>query len=352
MDLLCGLGGLSRNGLRRVTMGQTVHVVGVDIGGTTIKAVAATSTGEVLSDVRNPTQRGSGEAILEGILETIGQAIDEALLAPADITAVGMGAPGAHIDRKLGTWAGSTTINLGMRAPLTSMVQERFGVPAYLDNDGNVAALGEMRFGAGSDVLDMIYITLGSGVGGAIIIDGQVHYGRGRTSGELGHIIVQRDGPLCGCGGHGCLEALASATAMIREARATLEAGEPTLIRELTMGDPGKLNGQLIARAAQQGDEVALRIWRDAGEAVGLAVVSLDKLLGPEVIVIGGALAQAGDILWEPMYETIAQASRQRLKRHSVRVAALGERTGLMGGVALALRQLENQRSGNALTSS
>jgi len=324
-------------------VGEQIHVVGVDIGGTTIKAVVATSAGEVLSDVRSPTQRGCGEAILEGILETIGQAIDEAGLVPANITAVGMGAPGAHIDRKLGTWAGSTTISLGMRAPLTDMVEERFGTPAFLDNDGNVAALGEMRFGAGTDVLDMIYITLGSGVGGAIIIDGSVHYGRGRTSGELGHIIVQRDGPLCGCGGHGCLEALASATAMIREARAALGAGEPTLMRELTMSDPDRLNGEAIAGAAQQGDEVALRIWREAGEAVGLAVVSLDKLLGPEVIVIGGALAQAGDILWKPMYETIAQASRQRLKRHSVRMAALGDRTGLMGGVALALRHLGDQ---------
>ena len=200
-------------------MEEHMHIVGVDIGGTTIKAIAATPTGEVLSDVRNPTLHGSGEAILEGILETIGQAIDEAGLAPADIAAVGMGAPGAHIDRKLGTWEGSTTIKLGMRAPLTDMVTERFGAPAFLDNDGNVAALGEMRFGAGTDVLDMIYITLGSGVGGAIIIDGQIHYGRGRTSGEIGHMILQKGGPLCGCGKHGCLEALASATAMIREPR-------------------------------------------------------------------------------------------------------------------------------------
>ena len=182
-------------------MERPVYVVGVDVGGTTIKAVVATSAGEVLSDVRSPTQRGSGEAILEGILETIGQAIEEAGLKPGAIAAVGIGAPGARLDRKLGIWAGSTTIKLGMRAPLTDMVEERFGTPAYLDNDGNVAALGEMRFGAGADVLDMIYITLGSGVGGAIIINGQIHYGRGRISGELGHLTVQKDGPLCGCGG-------------------------------------------------------------------------------------------------------------------------------------------------------
>jgi glucokinase len=324
-------------------MGQRVRVVGVDIGGTTIKAVAATSEGEVLSDVRTPTQRGSGEAILEGILETIGQAIDEAGLVPSDIAAVGIGAPGAHIDRKLGTWAGSTTIKLGMRAPLTDMVEERYGAPATIDNDGNVAALGEMRFGAGVGVLDMVYITLGSGVGGSIIIDGQVHYGRGRTSGEIGHMIVQKDGPLCGCGKHGCLEALASATAMVREARAAIDAGQPTLIRELSESDPGKLNGELIARAAQQGDEVALRIWREAGEAVAVAVASLKGLLGPEVLVIGGALAQAGEILWKPLYEALDRESRGRMKHETVRMAALGERTGLMGGVALALRQVEQQ---------
>ena len=132
---------------------------------------------------------------------------------------------------------------------------------------------------------------------------------------------------------------------MIREARAALEAGEPTLIRELAMSDPSKLNGELIARAAQQGDSVALRIWRQAGEALGLAVVSLEKVLGPEVIIIGGALAQAGDILWGPVYETIGQASRQQFERDRLRIAALGERTGLMGGVALALLHVEDQGS-------
>jgi glucokinase len=218
-------------------MDEVVHVVGVDIGGTTLKAVAATSQGEILSDVRLPTQRGSGEAILEGFLEAIGQAIDEAGLSPTDIAAVGIGAPGG-VDRQLGLWGGSTTIRLGMRVSVTDMVTERFGIPAFLDNDGNVAALGEMRFGAGTDVLDMVYVTLGSGVGGAIIIDGRIHYGRGRIAGEIGHLIVQKDGPQCGCGAHGCLEALSSATAIIREARNALQAGEPTLIRDLVEGDP------------------------------------------------------------------------------------------------------------------
>jgi len=321
-------------------MDPAAYVVGVDIGGTTIKAATATSQGDLLSDVRLPTQRGGGEAILEGVLETIGQAIKEAGLGPTDIAAVGIGAPGG-VDRKRGLWGGSTTIRLDMRASLTDMVGERFGIPAFIDNDGNVAALGEMRFGAGADVLDMIYVTLGSGVGGAIIIDGQIHYGRGRIAGEIGHIIVQKDGPRCGCGAHGCLEALSSATAIIREAREALQAGEPTLIRELVDSDATRLNGEIVARAAHQGDRVALRIWREAGEALALGVWSLDHLLGPEVIIIGGALAQAGDILFNPMYERLQQEGRQRFDPRLVRMAALGERTGLMGGVALALRSQE-----------
>ena len=213
-------------------MSSSEYVVGVDIGGTTIKAATATPQGELLSDVRLLTQRGTGEAILECFLETIEQAIKQAGMEPSDIAAVGIGAPGG-VDRELGLWGGSTTIRLGMRVSVTDMVRERFGIRAHLDNDGNVAALGEMRFGAGSDVLDMIYVTLGSGVGGAVIIDGRIHYGRGRIAGEIGHMIVQRDGPQCGCGAHGCLEALSSATAMIREARNALQAGEPSLLREL-----------------------------------------------------------------------------------------------------------------------
>lgn len=324
-------------------MNQPVHVVGVDVGGTTIKVAVANAEGDVLSDVRSPTQRGSGEAILEGILETIGQAIEEAGMLPADIRAVGIGAPGG-IDRQQGTWGGSTTIRLGMRVSLTDMVKERFGIPAYIDNDGNVAALGEMRFGAGADVLDMIYITLGSGVGGAVIIDGKIHYGRGRIAGEIGHMIVQKDGPQCGCGAHGCLEALSSATAMIREATAVLEANEghsqPTLIRELVQSDPSKLNGEIIARAAHRGDEVALRIWREAGEALAVAVYSLAMILGPEVIIIGGALTQGGDLLFRPMYEKLEKESRGRYNTQQVRMAMLGEKTGLMGGVALALQMV------------
>jgi len=320
-------------------MSQTLYVVGVDIGGTTIKAATATPQGKLLSDVRVPTQRGSGEAILEAFLEAIARAIQEAGVETADIAAVGIGAPGG-VDRERGLWGGSTTIRLGMRVSLTDMVQEQFGIPASIDNDGNVAALGEMRFGAGTDVLDMIYITLGSGVGGAIIIDGQIHYGRGRIAGEIGHMIVKIDGPLCGCGAHGCLEALSSATAIIREARTALEAGEPTLIRDLVEGDPTRLNGEVIARAAHQSDQVALRIWRQAGEALGTAIFSLDHLLGPEVIIIGGALAQAGDVLFDPMYEKLKEEYRGRFNPDLVRMATLGERTGLMGGVALALRHL------------
>lgn len=321
-------------------MGPSVRVVGVDIGGTTIKVATANAQGELLSETRSLTQRGSGQAILEGILETIDRAIEEAGLKPTDIAAVGIGAPGG-VDRKRELWGGSTTIHLGMRVSLTDMVKERVGIPAYIDNDGNVAALGEMHFGAGADVLDMIYITLGSGVGGAIIIDGQIHYGRGRIAGEIGHMIVQQDGPPCGCGAHGCLEALASATAMIRKAQAALQAGEPTLLRELVEGDPTQLNGELIARAAQRGDEVALKIWREAGEALGVAIYSLAMLLGPEVIIIGGALAQAGDLIFKPMYEKLNQESGGRFDPRQVRMAALGERAGLMGGVALALRMVK-----------
>jgi glucokinase len=321
-------------------MSSSEYVVGVDIGGTTIKAATATPQGKLLSDVRLPTQRGTGEAILECFLEAIDQAISQAGKEPGDIAAVGIGAPGG-VDRELGLWGGSTTIRLGMRVSVTDMVNERFGIQAHLDNDGNVAALGEMRFGAGSDALDMIYITLGSGVGGAIIIDGQIHYGRGRIAGEIGHMIVQRDGPQCGCGAHGCLEALSSATAMIREARDALEAGETTSLREMIRDDPAKLNGEIIARAAHQGDAVSLRIWRQAGEALAVGVYTLDHVLGPEVIIIGGALTQAGDILFEPMHEKL-QREWRGYDPDLVRLAVLGETTGLMGGVALALRALED----------
>ena len=322
-------------------MGQATHVVGVDIGGTTIKVAAATDQGEVLSDVRSLTQRGDGQAIVEGILDTIGQAIQQAGLKPTDIAALGFGAPGG-IDRTEGLWSGSTTIRLGGWFPLTSLVKERYGIPATIDNDGNVAALGEMRFGAGSNMQDLVYLTLGSGVGGAIIIDGQVHYGKAgrRRAGEIGHMIVQKDGPRCGCGAHGCLEALSSATAVIREARAALQSGQPTLIQDLVENDPARLNGEVVGRAAQQGDEIALRIWRMVGEGLATGVYSLAMILAPQVVIIGGALAQAGDLVFKPMFEKLDYEASGRFNRAQVRMAALGERAGLIGSVTLALRMI------------
>jgi len=320
-------------------IGMQDLVAGVDLGGTKILTVLADREGKLLARVKVPTEAALGQGhVIDKIVESVQTALREAG-APADsVRAVGMGAPGP-LDPSRG-WLHFAP-NLGWRdVHLGEMLGSRLGLPVYLDNDANLAALGEYVYGAGRDTGDMVYITVSTGVGGGLILGGRIYHGAGGGAGEIGHITVAADGPPCGCGNTGCLEAVASGTALARRAAALVEDGRGAGILAAAGGDTGRVTARTVVQAALAGDPEALVIVRDAGRYLGIALAGLVNLLNPAAVVLGGGVIQGDAPLWEAMLEEVRRRSLES-SRQAVRIvrAGLGGDAGVMGAVALAIER-------------
>jgi len=252
------------------------------------------------------------------------------------VAAVGVAAPGP-----LDPWTGVIRFAPNLPGwhdvPLRDILHQRLGVPVYLGNDANLAALGEMRFGAGQGFTHLIYITISTGIGGGIIVDGRLLLGQQGFAAEVGHHAVEAEGPTCYCGNVGCLEALASGTAIAREARVAVAAGEETQLRAMCDGDIWTLSARLVAEAAQEGDHVARDIITTAGYYMGVGIVNLLHLFNPQRIVLGGSVTKAGELLFDPMWSVIRErAQAAYLEDFDVVPAALGDDVGIWGAAALA----------------
>jgi glucokinase len=188
--------------------------------------------------------------------------------------------------------------------PVTSLMEQAVGGPVFIGNDADLAGLAEHRMGAGRGTKNMIYITVSTGVGGGIILDGKIYNGRGQ-GGEIGHMVVGPDGPLCGCGKQGHLEAFSSGTGIARIARERLATGEPSSITALVGGDLSQVTAKVVGQAAINGDTLACDIIRDAGRYLGVNIASLMMLLNPDMFVIGGGVSKLDSLLFEPMHEAI-----------------------------------------------
>ena len=247
------------------------------------------------------------------------------------ILAWGVGTTGA-VDRRTGVVHAPPTLP-NWEIPLRNRLERRTGKPVIVGNDANVAAVAEWRYGAGRGTRDLIYITVSTGIGGAILVDGRLLLGRDGAAGEVGHMTVEADGPLCVCGNPGHLEALASGTAIARMAREQLEAGTDTALR--LAGSP--VTAADVVDAAQAGDRVAREIVGRAAGALGIGIASLINLFNPEIVVIGGGVAQAGQLLLEPMQAVAIQRTLPTAGRNvRFALAHFGDDAGLIGALALA----------------
>lgn len=314
-------------------------VLGVDLGGTKILTVLADREGKVLARVKVPTEAARGQGhVIDKIVESVQTVLREAGVPAGAVRAVGMGAPGP-LDPFRG-WLHFAP-NLGWRdVPLGEMLGSRLGLPVYLDNDANLAALGEYVYGAGRDTGDMVYITVSTGVGGGLILGGRIYHGAGGGAGEIGHITVAADGPPCGCGNKGCLEAVASGTALARRAAALVKDGRGAGILAAAGGDRERVTARAVVQAALAGDPEALVIVRDAGRYLGVALAGLINLLNPAAVVLGGGVIQGDAPLWEAMLGEVRGRSLKS-SRQAVRIvrAGLGGDAGVMGAVALAVER-------------
>lgn len=307
--------------------------IGIDIGGTKIAAAVVDTGGAVIARRQVPTESDEPGAIVSAILKV---AREMKAAAPAAVAA-GVGAAGL-VDVARGVILGAP--NLAYRnVPVRDTLQDRLGLPVIVDNDANVAALAEALHGAGRGAGDQIMITVGTGIGGGIIIGGHIYRGHYGVGAELGHMVIDPDGPVCGCGNRGCWEAVASGTAIGRLARQRVEGGAGTDLLAAVGGDIEAITGELVGESAVAGSPFAQDVVGAIGRLLGIGLASIVNIFDPEVIVIGGgAAAGTGELLLAPARESMTARVLGPSWRTPVRVvpALLGNDAGVVGAAALA----------------
>jgi glucokinase len=313
--------------------------IGIDVGGTFIKAAVVDSRGTIMGAARRPSQSRDGfETTIGQAAAAAEEAIGQAGVQRSDLLGIGLGVPGIHRSRD-GVTVWNPNFGDGWR---NKRVAEAFtkalDLAAFMDNDVNVACLGESEFGAGRGVKNLMMITLGTGIGGAIVVDGELVLGATEGAGEIGHTIVEPDGPECCCGGRGCLEVLAAKHPIINRALAKIGSGRRSSLDSLP---PDEVTPALIVEAAGNGDAVACEVVLETAYYIGLGLTNAVNLLNPEMIIIGGGIAQAGEILFEPIRRVV----RERALPYSSQAcrivpAQLGEEAGVIGGATLARREM------------
>jgi len=305
--------------------------VGIDVGGTKIAAMRVEPDGRIAAREQVDTPADDMTATLDAMVETARAVIDPT------VAAVGVGAAGL-VSFSTGTLAFAP--NLAWRdAPITRHVSTALGLPTVTDNDANVAAWGEHRAGAGRGVSDLLLVTVGTGIGGGIVAGGSLFRGAHGFAAEIGHIIVEPGGPLCGCGNYGCWEQVASGHAITRAGRDAAHQYPNSVIAQLAGGDPDAVNGPVVTRAAQQGDQLAIGILSEVGRRLGEGIAGLVNVLDPEVVIVGGGAVAAGDLLIEPARVGFRDAVEAVEHRPEVPIvpATLGNDAGAVGAALLAL---------------
>ncbi len=311
--------------------------IGVDLGGTKIATALVDGEGRVLARTSCLTEAQDGvQKVLERMYGTVDDVLTEAGIDVGQLAGIGIGSPGP-LDSKTGVVLNAP--NLGWRnVPLGELFRQRFQVPIQVGNDANLAGLGEKWLGAGKGVSDLLYLTVSTGIGGGIIIDGKIHTGAHDIAGEVGHIIVKRDGPLCGCGRRGCLEAMASGTAIAREAKAGLKRGESSLLAKLA--GAGEPTAKHVGEAARSGDPFSTKLLRESFTYLGLGIVSLLNVLDPEMVVIGGGVSNLDDLLFDPVREIVKENfGASPLADVPIVKAELGADVGVLGAAMLVVAQ-------------
>jgi glucokinase len=311
----------------------TTTVLAIDIGGTKLAAGIVNAAGGILARREVPTLAAEGP---ERVLHRIVRLAEDVLAAPRvsgdSLQRIGIGCAGP-VDRRAGLILNPPNLPGWVRVPLVERIEKALGLPAVLENDANAAALGEFRYGAGKGANSLVYLTVSTGIGSGIILDGKIWHGLKDGAGEVGHMTLLPDGPICGCGNRGCLEAFASGPSIARRAREALATERPSRLREV-----GDFTAADVVRLAQEGDALAAEVWDETVRYLGLGVAAIVTILAPERVVIGGGVTQAGDFLFERLRREV----RRRVKLVAVESvpilpAALGPDVGILGAAAVAL---------------
>ena len=311
--------------------------IGVDLGGTKMLVGALDGT-EVLYESREAST-GQGE---EELVELLVREVSEAHEACPDTVGVGLGIP-ATIDHDQGIAVSAVNLPLS-DLPIRKLVSERVGLPVFVDNDANVAALAEYLYGAAQGKPNTVMLTVGTGIGGGLILGGEVYRGASGAGAELGHTVIQADGPPCqgNCPNHGCVEALASGTALGREGLAAAESAPDSLLGKLLAAGE-KVDGTAVTKAALDGDETAVAVFDLIGGRLGVACTSFANIFQPDAIVVGGGVMAAGDLLLDPARREVRERALTPMNRTPLLAATLGNDAGMIGAAAMARVELEQE---------
>lgn len=305
--------------------------IGIDIGGTNLRVALVSREGEIIRKIKKP----SSEQVLESVFEAIAEIRD------SEIAGIGLGIAGL-IDRKMGRIFISPNLQAVEGIEIVDIMKSKFKVPVFIENDANVAALGEKVSGAGKSFDNFVLLTLGTGIGGGIIYHGELL----NIAAEIGHMSINPDGEKCPCGNTGCLESYASARAMITKAVSMLEKGTESLLKECCKGSFYKITPENIYLSALDGDTLSREILRDAGKYLGVGLANIINIMSPEAIILTGGLIGAWNIY---VQEAIKEASRRALKDlfESVKIipSSLGDNAGLIGAASLVFENLQKTTS-------
>lgn len=308
------------------------YIVGIDLGGTKISCAVADLDGQVISQNTVPTNAHEGEvSVLNRIIMSVQTVLKNADINIDNIKAIGVGSPGP-LDTKTGVII--TTPNLPFKNfNLINPLKEKFGVPVYLDNDANVAAIGEFMFGAAKGTENMVYFTASTGVGGGAILNGKVYRGNTSNALEIGHMTVAPEGPRCNCGNIGCLEAVASGTAIAKRGREAVESKIETSLKEYET-----VTSYEVFKEAAAGDIVAKEIIDSCLNYLGIGVANAIAIFDPEMVVIGGGVSKAGQVVFDKVQEVVNKRCFKNMAE-SCRIlpAGLGADAGVIGAIALAI---------------
>lgn len=321
-------------------------VVGVDLGGTNVRAAVIDRQSEqIVARGENISSRGmeGPELTAMQIATAARTALERAGAEDGQVLGVGVAVPG-HVKAKEGLvkWAPNFK-DQWKDVPIASLIENHLGLPVQIGNDANLAALGEFRFGAGRAVRHLVMVTLGTGIGGGIIVDGKLLDGADGGAGEIGHMVINPGGR-GGNSAFGSVEGETQRDAIIERAARKIQEGYATSLGERVDYNRFALTPAIIAEEAQKGDAIALEVFEETGYYLGLCVTNLIDLLNPEMVVIGGGIAQAGDIILDPIRRTVtATAIRSLAKSCRIVPAELGDNAGIFGGAAIILQEIAGE---------
>jgi glucokinase len=314
------------------------YVLGLDVGGTKLAAGVVDPDGRVLSWLTEPTRLADGaRGVIDRHVEQGREAVEAAGVGWDEIAAVGIGA-GGPLDTERGILESPLNLPGWIDVPIVAIVESALGRPAVVENDATAAALAEYRYGAGRSrgSRHLVYLTISTGIGGGLVLDGRLYRGAAGNAGELGHLTIDWHGRPCTCGRRGCLEAYASGTNIAVRAREALESGEPSSLRSLPA-----ITARDVAVAAAAGDAVATRVWDETTDILGSAVATILDVFNPDVIVLGGGVTRSGDQLLGPVREVaFRDAMAPAAESAAIVVSELGDQLGVIAAAAIAFERL------------